>query len=57
MLIVPLVQYGFGVIAGPIWMRIGYRLGKSRTLIVAELTQIVYQSRIACFCRRASMAL
>jgi GPH family glycoside/pentoside/hexuronide:cation symporter len=41
MLIVPLVQYGFGVIAGPIWMRIGYRLGKSRTLIVAELTQIV----------------
>jgi Na+/melibiose symporter-like transporter len=41
MLIIPLVQYGFGVFASPIWMRIGYRLGKSRTLIVAEITQIV----------------
>jgi Na+/melibiose symporter-like transporter len=41
MLIIPLVQYGFGVFASPIWMRVGYRLGKSRTLIVAEITQIV----------------
>jgi Na+/melibiose symporter-like transporter len=41
MLIIPLVQYGFGVFASPIWMRIGYRLGKSRTLILAEITQIV----------------
>ncbi len=41
MLIIPLVQYGFGIFASPIWMRIGYRLGKSRTLIVAEITQII----------------
>jgi Na+/melibiose symporter-like transporter len=41
MLYVPLVQYGFGVLASPIWARVGYRLGKHRTLIVAELTQIV----------------
>jgi Na+/melibiose symporter-like transporter len=41
MLIIPLVQYGFGVLASPIWMRVGYRLGKHRTLIVAEVTQIV----------------
>jgi Na+/melibiose symporter-like transporter len=40
-LVIPLVQYGFGVLASPIWARIGYRLGKNRTLIVAEITQIV----------------
>ncbi|HEX4506721.1 MAG TPA: MFS transporter [Alphaproteobacteria bacterium] len=37
----PLIQYGFGVIASPIWGWIGRRLGKNRTLIVAEVTQIV----------------
>ena len=41
MLVIPLVQYGFGVLASPIWARVGYRLGKNRTLIVAEITQIV----------------
>ena len=41
MLYIPLVQYGFGVLASPIWMRVGYRLGKHRTLIVGEITQIV----------------
>jgi glycoside/pentoside/hexuronide:cation symporter, GPH family len=40
-LVIPLIQYGFGVIAGPIWARVGYRLGKNRTLIVAEIVQIV----------------
>ena len=40
-LVIPLVQYGFGVLASPIWARIGYRLGKNRTLIAAESTQIV----------------
>ncbi|HTJ62877.1 MAG TPA: MFS transporter [Alphaproteobacteria bacterium] len=41
MLVIPLVQYGFGVLASPIWGAIGRRLGKNRTLIVAEITQIV----------------
>jgi Na+/melibiose symporter-like transporter len=40
-LVIPLIQYGFGVLASPIWARVGYRLGKNRTLIVAEITQIV----------------
>jgi Na+/melibiose symporter-like transporter len=40
-LIIPLIQYGFGVLASPIWARVGYRLGKNRTLIVAEITQII----------------
>jgi Na+/melibiose symporter-like transporter len=39
-LIIPLVQYGFGVLASPIWARVGYRLGKHRTLIVGEVIQI-----------------
>jgi Na+/melibiose symporter-like transporter len=39
--VIPLVQYGFGVFASPIWGWIGRRLGKNRTLIVAEITQIV----------------
>ena len=38
--VIPLVQYGFGVFASPIWGWIGRRLGKNRTLIVAEVTQI-----------------
>jgi glycoside/pentoside/hexuronide:cation symporter, GPH family len=39
--VIPLVQYGFGVFASPIWGWIGRRLGKNRTLIAAEITQIV----------------
>ena len=39
-LIIPLVQYSFGVLASPIWMRVARRLGKHRTLIAGELTQI-----------------
>jgi Na+/melibiose symporter-like transporter len=40
-LVIPLIQYGFGVLASPIWGWVGRRLGKNRTLIVAEVTQIV----------------
>jgi Na+/melibiose symporter-like transporter len=40
-LVIPLIQYGFGVFASPIWGWVGHRLGKNRTLIVAEVTQIV----------------
>lgn len=34
-----LLQFVFGVLAGPIWLRIGYRLGKRRTAISGELAQ------------------
>jgi len=34
-----LLQFVFGVFAGPIWLRVGYRLGKNRTVVIAELTQ------------------
>jgi Na+/melibiose symporter-like transporter len=34
-----LAQFVFGVFAGPIWMRIGYRFGKHRTAVAAELLQ------------------
>jgi GPH family glycoside/pentoside/hexuronide:cation symporter len=36
-----LIQFAFGVLAGPIWLRIGYRLGKHRTVVLGELTQIL----------------
>lgn len=34
-----LFQYSFGVLAGPIWQRIGLKLGKSRAAVLAELVQ------------------
>lgn len=34
-----LLQFIFGVFAGPIWLKVGYRLGKHRTVIAAELLQ------------------
>ncbi|MDR3510575.1 MAG: MFS transporter [Caulobacteraceae bacterium] len=34
-----LLQFVFGVFAGPIWLRVGYRLGKNRTVVAAELVQ------------------
>jgi Na+/melibiose symporter-like transporter len=34
-----LLQFVFGVFAGPIWLRIGYRLGKHRTVVAGELVQ------------------
>jgi Na+/melibiose symporter-like transporter len=36
-----LIQFIFGVFAAPIWLRIGYRLGKHRTVVLGELTQIL----------------
>lgn len=35
-----LLQFVFGVTAGPIWMRIGLRLGKHRTAVAGELIQV-----------------
>lgn len=36
-----LFQFIFGVIAGPIWAQIGYRIGKHRTAVTGELVQVV----------------
>jgi Na+/melibiose symporter-like transporter len=35
-----LLQFIFGVFAAPIWLQIGYRLGKSRTAVAGEVVQI-----------------
>lgn len=35
-----LLQFVFGVFAGPIWLKIGYRLGKHRTVVTGELAQV-----------------
>jgi Na+/melibiose symporter-like transporter len=35
-----LVQFVFGILAGPIWLRVGYRLGKHRAAIAGELVQV-----------------
>jgi GPH family glycoside/pentoside/hexuronide:cation symporter len=35
-----LLQFVFGIAAGPIWMKIGYRLGKHRAAIAGELVQV-----------------
>ncbi|MFT3965439.1 MAG: MFS transporter [Sphingobium sp.] len=35
-----LFQFVFGVFAGPIWLRIGYRLGKHRAAVLGELSQV-----------------
>ena len=35
-----LLQFVFGVFAGPIWLRIGYRLGKHQTVVLAEIVQV-----------------
>ena len=36
-----LLQFVFGIAAGPIWMKVGYRLGKHRAAILGELIQVV----------------
>ena len=36
-----LLQFVFGVFAAPIWLRVGYRIGKSRAAVAGELTQVV----------------
>ncbi len=35
-----LLQFVFGVFAGPIWLRIGYRLGKHHAAVAGELVQV-----------------
>jgi glycoside/pentoside/hexuronide:cation symporter, GPH family len=35
-----LLQFVFGIMAGPLWMRIGYRLGKHRTAVLGESIQV-----------------
>jgi GPH family glycoside/pentoside/hexuronide:cation symporter len=35
-----LLQFLFGIAAGPIWMRAGYRLGKHRAAVIGELVQV-----------------
>jgi Na+/melibiose symporter-like transporter len=35
-----LLQFVFGVFASPIWLKISYRLGKSRTAVLGELVQV-----------------
>lgn len=35
-----LLQFVFGVFAGPIWLRVGYRLGKHRAVVAGELAQV-----------------
>jgi Na+/melibiose symporter-like transporter len=35
-----LAQFVFGLAAGPIWMKIGYRLGKHRAAVAGELAQV-----------------
>lgn len=35
-----LFQFVFGILAGPIWMRIGMRFGKHRTAVAGEIAQV-----------------
>jgi Na+/melibiose symporter-like transporter len=35
-----LLQFVFGVFAAPIWLRVGYRIGKSRAAVAGELAQV-----------------
>jgi Na+/melibiose symporter-like transporter len=35
-----LLQFVFGVFASPLWLRVGYRIGKSRAAVAGELTQV-----------------
>jgi Na+/melibiose symporter-like transporter len=36
-----LLQFVFGVLAGPIWLKIGYRFGKHQTAVIGESVQIL----------------
>ncbi|WP_328799458.1 MFS transporter [Sandaracinobacteroides hominis] len=35
-----LLQFAFGIAAGPIWLKIGRRFGKHRTAVVGEIAQV-----------------
>jgi Na+/melibiose symporter-like transporter len=43
-----LVQFIFGIAAGPIWMLISRRLGKHRTVIAGEITQVLINLGLLC---------
>src|SRR5579883_1541639 len=49
----PLIQYIFGVFASPIWMKVSYRLGKHRTVVAGEVTQIIINVAILLLSRGA----
>jgi Na+/melibiose symporter-like transporter len=36
-----LLQFVFGIVAGPVWMKIGFRFGKHRAAICGELLQVM----------------
>jgi glycoside/pentoside/hexuronide:cation symporter, GPH family len=36
-----ILQYAVGIFASPLWAQVSYRLGRARTLVVAELLQVV----------------
>jgi Na+/melibiose symporter-like transporter len=36
-----LLQFLFGILAGPIWLRVGYRFGKHQAAIIGELVQVL----------------
>jgi glycoside/pentoside/hexuronide:cation symporter, GPH family len=36
-----LLQFVFGIMAGPLWMKVGYRLGKHRAAVLGELIQVL----------------
>jgi Na+/melibiose symporter-like transporter len=35
-----LLQFAFGIVAGPVWLRIGRRLGKARAAVAGEVAQV-----------------
>jgi GPH family glycoside/pentoside/hexuronide:cation symporter len=51
-----LLQFVFGVFAGPIWLKIGYRLGKHRTVVAGELVQVAINLGLL-FAARGDLAL
>jgi GPH family glycoside/pentoside/hexuronide:cation symporter len=36
-----LLQFVFGIAAGPLWMKVGYRLGKHRAAVLGEMLQVL----------------
>lgn len=41
-----LLQFSFATLAAPIWLRVGYRLGKHRTAVLGELVQAVINAAL-----------
>ncbi|MGO8858217.1 MAG: MFS transporter [Steroidobacteraceae bacterium] len=46
-----LAQFIFGIVAGPLWMAIGLRLGKSRAAVLGELAQAAINLGLLCLVR------